>query len=77
MLMGPSEYDKTIVDTLVQCCGIQVAFVSPGEIGSHKLNELKTLIDLMIKSHDDRISRKKQIASESEDAFMARHRNIW
>ena len=76
MLMGPSEYDKTIVDMLVQRCGIQVAFVSPGEIGSHKLNELKTLIDLMIKSHDDRISRKKQIASESEDAFMARHRSI-
>ncbi len=76
MLIDPSEYDKAIVDTLVQCCGIRVAFVSPGEIGSHKLNELKALIDLMVKLHDDRISKEKQIASEREDEYRARHRSI-
>ncbi len=59
ILMLPSEYDKNVLDTLVRRSGIQVAFVSPGEPGKRKLDELKTLIDLIIESHDERIQQRK------------------
>ena len=59
ILMLPSEYDKNVLDTLVRRSGIQVAFVSPGEPGKRKLDELKTLIDLIIETHDERIQQRK------------------
>ena len=74
MLMRPSEYDKTIEDALVRSHGIQVAFVSPNERDSYKIDELKALVARMTKSHDDRISKEKQIASANIDDLMARHR---
>ncbi len=74
MLMHPSEYDKTIEDALVRSLGIQVAFVSPNELDSYKIDELKALVARMTKSHDDRISKEKQIASANIDDLMARHR---
>ncbi len=76
MLMLPSEYDKKIVNSLVRCCGIQVAFVSPNKLGKQKFDELKTLIDLMIETHDVRMSKEKQIASGNGDEIKARHRKI-
>ena len=76
MFMRPSEYDKTVVDSLVRSCGIQVAFVSLDERGSGKLNELKTLIDLMVETRADRMAKRKQMDSEKEEEFMARHKKI-
>ena len=76
MFMLPSEYDKNVVDSLVRSCGIQVAFVSPDERGDGKLNELKTLIDLMVETRADRMAKRKQMDSEKEEEFMARHRKI-
>ena len=76
MFMLPSEYDKNVVDSLVRSCGIQVAFVSPDERGKGKLNEMKTLIDLMVETRADRMSKEKQMASETVEEFMARHRKI-
>ena len=76
MFMLPSEYDKSVVDSLVRSCGIQVAFVSPDEQGDGKLNELKTLIDLMVETRADRMAKRKQMDSEKEEEFMARHKKI-
>ena len=76
MFMLPSEYDKNVVDSLVRSCGIQVAFVSPDEQGGGKLNELKTLIDLMVETRADRMAKEKQKALEKVEEFMARHRKI-
>ena len=74
MLMHPSEYDKTIEDALVRSLGIQVAFVSPNELDRYKIDELKALVARMTKSHDNRISKERQIASANIDDLMARHR---
>ena len=76
MFMLPSEYDKNIVDPLVRCCGIQVAFVSLNKLRKREFDELKTLIDLMVETRDDRMSKEKQIASENSEEFMMRSRKI-
>ena len=76
MFMLPSEYDKNIVDSLVRCCGIQVAFVSLNKLGKREFDELKTLIDLMVETRDDRMSKEKQYASENGEEIKARHRKI-
>ena len=76
MFMLPSEYDKNIVDSLVRCCGIQVAFVSLNKLGKREFDELKTLIDLMVETRDNRMPKEKQYASENGEEIKARHRKI-